>query len=366
MGQSRFAMGLLRRLLARLALVIAGAAIGVLLLEGGVRVFDVHAVTAYTGRGLYAPDDDLGHVLRAGLASGDVRTNSWGLRDREYPLEKPPGTFRIVGIGDSFTFGSTSPRGIYLEVLEEMLAAGGGTVEVINTGVPSYSTHQEIGHLKKIGLRFAPDLVILGLFPTGDVGENHSNEHLEVVDGELAEAVGKWERRLRWWRLYRFVRGRLVVHAAAPAAEKAYLQIEHDRLQVCRPDLRRHLVHGYDVTERLLLELRDLLRGRGIGLLVLLIPDEVQVDGELFARLLRDHGERAETYDLEYPNRRLGDFMRRHQIDFVDPLPELRARAREERVYWPNDTHWNEAGNRIAALALAQALRPRVYSQDRK
>lgn len=38
-------------------------------------------------------------------------TNSQGLRDREYPLTKPPGTFRVVVLGDSVTM----PTGIALE-----------------------------------------------------------------------------------------------------------------------------------------------------------------------------------------------------------------------------------------------------------
>ena len=55
--------------------------------------------TPYTGRGLYAPDDELGHVLRPNRVSGDVRTNSWGFRDHEYPVDKPRGAYRIVGVG---------------------------------------------------------------------------------------------------------------------------------------------------------------------------------------------------------------------------------------------------------------------------
>jgi len=40
--------------------------------------------------------------------------------------------------------------------------------------------------------------------------------------------------------------------------------------------------------------------------------------------------------------------------------------ARKERLYKPADTHWNLAGNRVAAEAIANALANRVARHSRR
>jgi hypothetical protein len=57
-------------------------------------------------------------------------SNSLGFRDDEFTLEKPPGTFRIVALGDSFAFGAQVPfEDNFLYLLEGELARD--RVEVI-------------------------------------------------------------------------------------------------------------------------------------------------------------------------------------------------------------------------------------------
>jgi hypothetical protein len=347
------------------ALLVASILFGCAVLEGVARVLP-GPQSAYTGRGLYRADFDLGHSLRPNVRSGDVVTNSLGFRGREYPAPKPPGAFRILGLGDSFTFGRHAPDEVYLELLEaRLLALGlGFPVEVINAGVPGYDTAQELGQLRKVGLGLGPDLVLLAFFVTGDLLENGSDERYEVVAGELTSTrLTRLERFLLRSHLYRLVRSRLTVHAAETSAVDAltpsrYLEVEASRLAACQVSPDRYLRRCWRRTEELLLELRDETRARGIGLVVLLIPDELQVDPQLLeAAVAERKGNRAD-YDPDLPSRRLRELLAAAEVPAVDLLADFRTRHRSEPVYRTRDTHWNAAGCAIAADRVTEALLP--------
>jgi lysophospholipase L1-like esterase len=95
------------------------------------------------------------------------RINTLGFRGPETSWEKPAGHLRVVGLGDSFTFGAgVRARDTFLAVLEDRLRADGGPhpVEVLNLGVGGADTEYEAGLLQHLGLRLSPDLVVLCFF----------------------------------------------------------------------------------------------------------------------------------------------------------------------------------------------------------
>jgi lysophospholipase L1-like esterase len=116
-----------------------------------------------------------------------VRTNSFGLRGPEVAREKPPGTYRVALLGDSFAFGwGVKQEETFAHRLQELLQAelslrGNGErtpsginseirrVEVLNFGVPGYSTFQELAFLRKDAMAFSPDVVIV-YFVENDFG----------------------------------------------------------------------------------------------------------------------------------------------------------------------------------------------------
>ena len=93
--------------------------------------------------------------------------NSWGFRDTERERIKPDGTFRILVLGDSFTFGAgvKFKEQLYPALLEQKLndsSLNARHFEVINTGLKGLSTADEIRYLLESGLELKPDLIIVG------------------------------------------------------------------------------------------------------------------------------------------------------------------------------------------------------------
>jgi hypothetical protein len=120
-----------------------------------------------------AYDPTKGWALRPGrwaFPGGTVTANSRGIRgEAEHAPGRRPGVRRVVVVGDSFTFGEgvgddeTFPA--------RLQARLGPRVEVINLGIHGYGHDQMLIHLREEGLRYEPDLVILGYY-AGDVRRN--------------------------------------------------------------------------------------------------------------------------------------------------------------------------------------------------
>jgi hypothetical protein len=116
-----------------------------------------------------------GWALRPGIRDlrvfGDrvLNSNSLGLRGRqERPYENPAGVRRVVVLGDSFTFGEdVSDDETFCQRLEQLLP---GT-EVLNLGVHGYGHDQMLLYLREEGVKYRPDLVLLG-FVHADMERN--------------------------------------------------------------------------------------------------------------------------------------------------------------------------------------------------
>lgn len=89
-----------------------------------------------------------------------LNTDSRGIRGTtEYSSFPTPGKTRIMVLGDSFTLGNEVADGeTYAHYLETLLP----NAEVLNFGVTGYGHDQMLLYLKEQGLKYRPDIVLLG------------------------------------------------------------------------------------------------------------------------------------------------------------------------------------------------------------
>ncbi|MEZ4588648.1 MAG: SGNH/GDSL hydrolase family protein [Gemmatimonadales bacterium] len=95
-----------------------------------------------------------------------LRINEQGFRDREYPVEPPAGTKRVVMFGASYAFGSGVGNGENFESLvEDRLNAERGAadpaIEVLNFAVPGFTAVQSLRLLETKVADYRPDVLWL-------------------------------------------------------------------------------------------------------------------------------------------------------------------------------------------------------------
>ncbi len=96
-----------------------------------------------------------------------LTTNRWGMRDRDYPLAKPRGVYRIALLGPSHVMGSGVADGeTFADFLEERLnqsTAPGASrrYEVLNFGLAGCSLVEQLAILEERTWAFEPDAVFV-------------------------------------------------------------------------------------------------------------------------------------------------------------------------------------------------------------
>ena len=91
-----------------------------------------------------------------------VSTDQNGLRTPLHTVQKPAGTFRVMTLGCSTTFGwGVDDAESYPAQLESILNTEGHKVEVINAGQPGYTSFQGLWLWDKVLAQYAPDVVVV-------------------------------------------------------------------------------------------------------------------------------------------------------------------------------------------------------------
>ncbi len=291
--------------------------------------------------------------------------NSRGFKDREYPLEKPDGSYRIIAIGDSFNFGIVPHQYNYLTVLEEKLTQQNQQIELINMGIPGMGPRDYLSLLLNEGLEFQPDMLLLSFYIGNDFMDNQfkANERR----WEISYVASFLRSLIKLQTEYEGLGAdpNLVYIDDAPTrTDESYLKDTRNKSNMFVRNPADDIFKGYfqDAMNDLL-KIQAICDYRNIKLVVVIIPDEVQVDQNLQATIVEmfDPND-PDKLDFRLPNRMLHEAFENNNIEYIDLMDEFIAASSQTRLYKPNDTHWNIAGNQFAAEVLFQKIYER-YSQ---
>lgn len=328
-------------------------------------------------RGLFQSDELLGWSLTPNFSgtlakqefSQDIMTNSQGLRDVEYGPKKV-NEFRILALGDSFTWGGYGAdlSQTFVKILEKQLNEHSQRVEyqVINAGVPAYVTEQELLYLRQLGMEFEPDLL---LFTFNVGGDFFPRADLAVKDGILVSKKEKLSDALQTGRLWIYESSflyRIVDHFfltfVGSAIRREALRIfwnEDSHVQLYRiPQESRGMF--YARTLELLSQMNEFAASKKVPFVVVLFPAEYQVDAELRSSFINQHFLKRDTYDLEFPQKMIKQWGEERRVQVIDLEPDLATENRGNQLFWKFNPHLTVYGNQVVGSTIFRELSEKI------
>jgi lysophospholipase L1-like esterase len=262
------------------------------------------------------------------------RTNALGWRGPAFQPEKPEGSFRIVAIGDSFTFGAgVREEDLFLTHLQAALdQSNPPRYEVINLGVMGFNAAHEAALLEHYAVGLDPDLVLI-FFVLNDaevlLPRALRPQGLAALPREPA-VVAPWSLlvdhlRVRWRNRER---------------NRAWVSDMHANFEPEHPGWKR-------AQQAFALE-KALSRKHDFDLVLVIFPLMWELD----------------DYPLAAIHAKVAAAARDLGIPVLDLLDAFRGEDTESLWVHPSNHHPNEKAHAIAGTALSKYLRRRGGAAD--
>jgi len=284
----------------------------------------------------------------------DIDISSEGFRDYEHTKDKINGTYRIVGLGDSFTFGFGVPfEETYLRILEKKFnqsSPGKQQYEIIKTGIPGYCLLQEFLLFKEEGVNYKPDLVLIGF----DV-----NDHVDSIEpfdtvykGFLIKRDSLKSSFLKEKvYIYKNFQSIYLIFKTFTIIKNKIFKTKEAKILFDEQLRNEYKQKAFLFTSQVLQEMQEYCQKRDIKILLVFIPHKSQVHPDKFKPTMFSHY-------FNGLDRFLDETCRRNKITYLNLLPAFKcSAARGEQLYFNIDGHWNSNGHRLAAELIFEKFR---------
>lgn len=259
-----------------------------------------------------------------------VAVNSLGARGKEFSKAKKPGVFRIVCLGDSCTYGSAiaHDEDTYPDILEKILNSSGNQLlhyEVINAGVPGYSSYQGLMYLQKIIVGWKPDLVTVYFGHNCDYA---INRYYLIEPSNKWPLIGRLNDLLEYSYLYNLIKSHLL-------KLKIYLLTK-----ISKDFPAQYRKKYYDLIKTHYLKMANIATEDGFKIIFLNYPTIAFGEGIL--------GKGSDVdQSIEEASREGG-------VPLVDIIEALKDNGGKDLLL--DTVHPNEAGHRVVAYEIFETL----------
>ena len=344
---------------------------------------------------IYEPDDTLLFKLRPNAikirqtdGAGPVvnAINSKGIRDYEYPYEKPPGIKRVIVIGDSFVQGDVIQFNKTLPKVIERELNKNGSYQVLNFGTVAYSPDQEYFLLINEGMKYHPDIVVLAVFAGNDFNDLVRNGIFSLENGELFHRNPGLDPlfRAKFWLSSKTVMPNLIYQKILPKIRGILREEQNASFTKESVDSRIEPTESIDNTAILLedvqfpdvflypepqsasykITLMDSIIGRfreaskenGFKLIIVYVPGKFDANETAYQKILDKYDTAGYELQLERPSMVLKNITGKYGIRYVNLLPEF---MENWKIYfWGSDyeIHWSNEGYEVAGERISKAV----------
>jgi hypothetical protein len=380
-----------------LAVVILPLVLAFILAEFTVKKREKHRRTQVADYGTVKNEGQLGRggCLKENLTlyvtdgqGGRVRwtNNSAGFRnDEEFSLKPPPGTLRILSLGDSFTAGyRVGQHETFSYLLEQWIGQHYGKSEVMVSEIEEPAT--ALYYLSKFGLAFHPQIVLLGITLGNDIGQayigldpkgkyslkvDHDQVTIEPKTAEISESSLQnymipaaylerpgflrkqfYELRRgfkRLWLMRGFYKDNEGIVSWYDAENPPRLFDFGNALGMFMQPPPPLIDEAYQRLFRVLSAMQTICKQHQIILAVEIFPQRFQVQPPDWESAVEKYRISKGRFDLMNPNKKIRQFCLQQNIAIIDPTREMAKYYAKSgnNMYLPfGDMHWNKTGHR--------------------
>jgi lysophospholipase L1-like esterase len=197
----------------RIALPVVAALVTMLLIEAAARVWvavrwpaeQAYQLTHLTkARGRFSAHPDLPYALTPGFEYDGFHHDELGFRGKAVPRKRTPGVPRIALLGASTVYAIYTKEGeTAADRLREKLADRGLHAEIVNAGVPGWTSHETVVSMRERVLPMSPDFVVImdgrnEAFPQLYRNFVSDYSHYRIPGYDVQATNRQWKQVFRW------------------------------------------------------------------------------------------------------------------------------------------------------------------------